>query len=168
MRGYIYPKLAASFILTACLMFQACGAGTLSKLHDGLNKAAKSLNAAAKTNHQFYESGIYGPVGSEQAIHARQAGAKAIGAANDKLIIALGLAQSLTAETFQQGKLAVLATLAEAVAQLKTGNQNIDLVLAGVATIINSVVVLVQSFQARDLPQVLPIIKTWQLATVEV
>lgn len=144
----------------------SCGAKDLSKLHDSLNKVAKSLNAAAKTNRQFYEGGVYGPQGSPEAIKVRQLGATVIHASNEKLILALSLAKALTPATFEQGKLSVLAELADAAAVLKTGNRSIDLVLQSIATLINQAVILIEAFQARDLPYVLPQIQTWTLEAV--
>ena len=155
------------FLLTSALISQsACGPSTLSKLHDSLNKVARSLNAAARTNRQFYEGGVYGPQGSAQAIEWRQKSATAIHASNEKLILALSLAKALTPATFEQGKLSVLAELADAAASLHTGNRSIDLVLAAIATLINQAVVLIQAFSARDLPYVLPRIQSWTLEAV--
>lgn len=157
------------FILVLAIVSQlACGAGTLSKLHSSLNKAAKLENAAAKTNRQFYEGGVYGPVGSLEAIEWRQKGAKAVHDSNELLIKALTLAKALTPETFEGGKLEVLRVLSDAVRLLRTGNNKIDLVLQSVATVINQAIVIIQAFQAKDLPRVLPAIRNWQLARVEV
>jgi uncharacterized membrane protein len=169
-------SLAFSFVTTPPAIITAsvvlvgtqasCGADDLSKLHDRLNQTAKALNAAAKTNRQFYESGIYGPSGSPQAIEWRQKGAQAIGFANDKLIIALTLAKGLTKETFEQGKLGVLQALSQAVASLHVGKQEIDLVLQGIATIINQAVVIIGAFSSADLHFALPRIQTWKLPEV--
>jgi len=161
--------LAVALLLTFSIVTQsACGPGTLSKLHDSLNKAAKSLNVAAKTNRAFYESGTYGVVGSEGAIALRQKGATAIHNANEKLILALTLAQNLTTETFESGKIGVLTALAAAAAELRSGNQTIDVVLQSVALIIQNAVALIQAFQAKDLHRVLPEIRTWKLSEVNV
>lgn len=150
-------------ILVTSPILAGCGKSDLSKLHDALNKTAKSLNAAAKTNRAFYDAGIYGVPGSESAIDVRQKAAKAVHAANEKLILALKLAQNLTAETFEEGKLAVLQALAAAAGGLSTGNQKIDLVLQGVIALINQAVILIQGFQSHHLPYVLPEIRTWRL-----
>jgi len=145
-----------------------CGKSDLSKLHDGLSKTAKALNAAVKTNGTLYDGAVYGPVGSPQAIAMRQKVARVIHDSNEHLIRALNLAQNLTAETFEQGKLAVLQALSQAGANLTVGNQTIDLVLQGVATLINQAVVLIQAFQSKHLKYVLPEIKTWRLPEVAV
>lgn len=165
MREWKRLLLALSLIATV-LFNQACGASTLSKLHDSLNKTAKALNAAAKTNRSFYESGIYGAVGSPEAIEWRQKGATAIGDANEKLIVALNLAKNLTAESFEIGKIGVLKALSEAAGKLSTGNQNIDLVLQSVALLINNAVVLIEAFKASHLPVVIPEIRKWSLPEV--
>lgn len=163
----------APFILIAAILFMlptqmACGAKDLGKLHDTLNSAAKSLNAAAKTNRQFYDAGTYGVIGSPQAIEWRQKGATAIHAANEKLITALNLAKNLTTETFEQGKIAVLQALSQAAASLHTGNQTLDLVLQGIAAVINQAVIFINAFQAKDLHFIVPRIQSWKLTMVEV
>jgi hypothetical protein len=155
-------------IFAGMVPMQGCGPNDLHKLHTELNLTAKSLNAAAKTSHQFYESGIYGPVGSAHAIEVRQRAAKAIHDANEFLIQALNLAKQLTPETFEQGKLAVLQALAQAAGVLHTGNQSIDLVLQGVAALINNAVILIQAFKSADLRYVIPRIQSWQVAEVVV
>lgn len=148
------------------LGLQGCGASDLSKLHDSLNKVARSLNAAAKTNRNFYENGIYGVTGSPVAIEWRQKGATVVHNANEKLILALNLAKGLTAATFEQGKLAVLQALAQASAGLNTGNPSIDLVLASIAALITQAVVLIEAFQSHHLRHALPEIRTWKLEGV--
>jgi hypothetical protein len=153
-------------LIAILIVTQACGANDLSRLHSELNRAAQVLNAAAKTNHQFYESGIYGPVGSEKAIKIRQSAATAINKSNEALIQALTLAKALTPETFEQGKLVVLQKLADAAAGLRIGNDQIDLVLQGVATAINAAVLILQTFKSSDLEYVLPRIQSWQIARV--
>ena len=160
-------KLILPLILIYVVTLQAaCGPSTLSKLHDSLNKVAKSLNAAAKTNHSFYEGGVYGVVGSDAAIATRAKAATVIHDANEKLILALNLAQQLTPTTFEQGKIAVLSALADAAAMLKTGNVKIDLVLQAVAVLITSAVTLIESFKSAQLRYVLPEIRTWRLEAV--
>lgn len=160
-------KLLTPFVLAFAIITQmACGANDLHKLHDVLNKAAKLENAAAKSNHAFYEGGIYGPVGSEGAIKIRQKAATVVHDSNEKLIVALNLAKSLTEATFEQGKLAVLQALAQAASGLTTGNQTIDLVLQSIATVINQAIVIVQAFRASDLPSVVPFIQSWQIQEV--
>lgn len=168
------PTKALASILLVCLLLpsmlslQGCGPGTLHQLHTKLNVAAKTLNAAAKTNHQFYDGGIYGPVGTATAIAWRQKGAAAVHDSNEYLIQALTLAQQLTPATFEQGKLAVLDALSKAAGSLHVGNQSIDLVLQGVATIINQAVVLIEAFKSSDLRYALPEIRTWQIERVTI
>lgn len=160
-------RLLLVLLLAFTIIFQAaCGPSTLSKLHDQLNKVAKSLNAAAKTNHSFYEGSVYGAVGSDAAIAIRAKAATVIHDANEKLILALNLAQQLTPTTFEQGKIAVLGALADAAAMLHTGNVKIDLVLQAVATLINQAVVLIEAFKSAQLRYVLPEIRTWRLEAV--
>lgn len=163
---YAATLLLALSLTLGSLSQMACGANDLHKLHDTLNKTARALNAAAKTNHSFYESGIYGVKGGDGAIKIRQKAATVIHGANEQLIVALNLAKGLTTETFESGKLGVLQALATAASGLTTGNMNIDLVLQSVATLINQAVVLVQAFQSQHLKYALPEIRTWQIAEV--
>lgn len=147
----------------------ACGPDDLSKLHDTLNKTAKALNTAIKTNGTLYEQGVYGPVGSPQALDKLHKGAQIVKDTNQHLIIALNLAKGLTKETFEAGKIAVLQALSSAVGSMPpTGNLTLDLVFQSVATFINQAVAIVQLFQSKDLNYALPRIKTWQLPEVTV
>ena len=157
-------QIALAFLLTSSLMFSACGAGTLSKLHESLNKVAKSLNTAAHTNRALYEGGVYGAPGTPQAIEMRAKVAKAVHDSNEKLILALNLAKQLKAETFESGKLAVLQALSQAASGLRVGHQTIDLILQATATLITQAVVLIEAFQAKDLNYVVPRIQSWQIA----
>lgn len=167
MRTFRNYKLALGLVvLMYSMVIQGCGANDLHSLHTALNKAARSMKAAADTNHQLYEGGVYGPVGNEAAIKVRQKAATVIHDANEKLILALTLAKSLTTATFEQGKLAVLAALSQAVAGLHVGNQTVDLILQSVAAVINEAVVLIQAFKSADLRFVLPAIQDWKLAEV--
>jgi len=153
--------------LVLALMAQAaCQPSDLHRLNVELNRAAKTLNAAAKTSHQFYETGIYGPVGSEGAIRIRQKAATAIGESNEYLIKALTMAKALTPATFEAGKLEVLKTLSLAAAQLHIGNDAVDLILQGVATAINAAVIILQNFKSSDL-KYLPMIQKWQIERIE-
>lgn len=135
---------------TAAATSIACKKGTLSKLHDALNKTAKSLDAAIETNGSLYAAGTYGLVGSPQAIEMRQRVARVIHDSNENLIIALNLAKGLTEATFEQGKLGVLQALANAAKGLSVGQQTVDLVLATVSTLISQAVALIQLFQSND------------------
>lgn len=155
-----------TLFLAYSVFLTGCGPNDLHRLHTTLNNAARLENSAAKSNHQFYEQAVYGPVGSAVAIRIRQKAATAIHASNEYLIKALELAKVLTKETFEQGKLAVLQTLAQAAAGLRVGNQVIDLVLQSIATVINQAIVIVQAFQAKDLNRVLPFIQSLKLAEV--
>lgn len=168
MKRKLLSLSVAVVMVIGSLGLQGCGASDLSKLHDSLNRVARSLNAAAKTNRNFYENGIYGVTGSPVAIEWRQKGATAIHSANEKLILALNLAKQLTPETFEQGKLAVLQALAQASAGLNTGNANFDFVLVSIAALITQAVLLIEAFQSHQLKYVLPEIQTWKLEGVTV
>lgn len=154
--------------LVLCVILQACGASDLHKLNTTLDQAAATMNGAAKTNHSFYESGVYGPVGSEDAIKVRQKVATVIHEANERLIIAINLAKTLKPETFESGKLAILSALSESVAGLHVGNPKIDLVLQSIATVINQAVIIVSTFKASDLPRVLHALQNLKMEVIQV
>jgi hypothetical protein len=153
--------------LTVCLLSSvgvttSCGPDDLGKLHDTLNKTAKSLEAAIDTNGRLYSGGIYGAVGSPGAIEMRQRVARVIRDSAVYVKDALVFAKTLTKETFEGGKIAVLEKLTLAASGLSVGHQTIDLVLQGVATLINQAVVIVQLFQSnviRSIPRALPAIE---------
>lgn len=173
-------SLAFSFVTTppaiitasvALVATQAsCGEGTISEFKRGLDKAAVTLNAAAKTNRSFYESGVYGAVGSEGAIETRQKVAKAIHDANEWLIKAIDKAKTLKGDSvsFEGDKLDILLSLAKAAANLKTGRAEIDLVLQSVALIINQTVGIIQALKSADVKYLVPRIQGWKLPQVEV
>lgn len=148
----------ASVTTTACFG----SPGTLSKLHDTLNKTAKSFEAAIDTNGRLYEGGIYGPVGSVEAIAIRKRVAAFIVEGATHLITALNIAKGLTKETFEGGKLAVLEALSRSVTSIGiAGNRTMDLILQATVGLINNAVVIIQAFNASvvdDLPKALPAI----------
>jgi hypothetical protein len=153
-------------IVVYSLVLTGCGAGDLHKLDTTLDRAAAVMNGAAKTNHSFYESGVYGTVGSDSAIKLRHKVATVLHDANEKLILAIGVAKTLTPATFEQGKLQILAALSDAVSGLHVGNPKIDLVLQAVATVINQVVVIVSTFKSADLRYAMPYIQRLQMQEV--
>ena len=155
-------------IVLAAILSQACAANDLHRLKVNLDRAAVTLNAAAKTNHGFYESGVYGSVGSDEAIKMRQKVATVIHDANEKLIKALELAKNLKpgSGTFEGDKLQIILHLSEAAQQLHTGNPKIDLVLQAVALLINQAVVIIETLKSADLKYALPEIQNWQIARI--
>jgi hypothetical protein len=128
----------------------ACGPDTLEKLNTTLNHTAHALEAAIDTNGRLYESGSYGAKGSEQAIAIRQRVARVIHDSNEYLIQAVDIAKTLTKETFENGKVAILEKLSLAAQGLRIGHPTIDLVLQSVAALINQAVALTQLFKASD------------------
>jgi hypothetical protein len=136
----------ASIVITQT----ACGEGNdLERLNDALNKVAKSLEAAIDTNGRLYATGIYGVVGSPEAIAMRQRVAKVVGDSNEYLIEALNITKGLTKATFEGSKIAIIEKLSLAATGLKIGHQTVDLVLQTVAAFINTAMGIVQLFQAN-------------------
>lgn len=159
--------ITASVVLVATQA--SCGAKTISQFKQGLDKAAVTLNAAAKTNRSFYEGGVYGAVGSQGAIETRQKVATAIHDANEWLIKAIDKAKTFKeGPSFEGDKLDILLSLSRAAANLRTGRAEIDLVLQSVALIINQSVTIIQALKSADVKYLVPQIKDWQIARVEV
>lgn len=160
-----------TFIAGIVLLFvlsQACEAGNIRKFKQGLDKAAVTLNAAAKTNRSFYESGVYGTAGSPEAIQTRQKVAKAIHDSNEWLIKAIDKAKALKeGPSFEGDKLDILLSLSKAAANLKTGRAEIDLVLQSVALIISQSIAIIQALKSADVKYLVPRIQNWQIARVE-
>lgn len=152
---HIAPIGIATGVTAIAVTQTACGPSDLSKLHDILHKTARTLDAAIDTNGKLYEQGFYGKVGSVEAVAKLHRGAQIIKDAAIHLKTALTLAQGLTKETFEAGKLAVLDALSKSMASMPTtGAQTLDLVLQGVATLISQAVAIVQLFQASDIPNI--------------
>lgn len=161
----------AGIVLVALLTQAAmCPPGSVRKFKQGLDKAAVVLNSAAKTNRSFYEAGTYGAVGSPGAIETRQKVATAIHDANEWLIKAIEKTKTLKADStsFEGDKLDILLSLSKAMANLRTGRAEIDIVLQSVAAIINNAVVIIQSLKSADVKYLVPQIQNWQLPRVEV
>lgn len=166
-----HKRIATSFLLVAAIISQtACGKGDIRKFKQGLDKAAVVLNSAAKANRNFYESGVYGAVGSPGAIETRAKVATSVHTANEWLIKAIEKAKLLKADavSFEGDKLDILLSLSKAMTSLKTGRVEIDLVLQSVALIINQSVAIIQALKSADVKYILPEIQNWQIARVEV
>lgn len=146
------PVLPLTAVATLTVTQTSCGANDLSSLHDILNKTAKALDTAIDTNGKLYEQGFYGRAGSVEAVAKLHRGAQIIKDAALHLKTALTLAQGLTKETFEAGKLGVLDALSKAMTSMPdTGSQTLDLILESVGTLITQAVAIVQLFQSSDL-----------------
>lgn len=149
--GISAPVLPLAGVSALVVTQNACGEGNeLEKLNDALNKTAKSLEAAIDTNGRLYATGVYGAVGSREAIAMRQKVAKVVGDSNEYLIQALNITKGLTKATFEGSKIAIIEKLSLAATGLKIGHQTVDLVLQTVAAFINSAMAIVQLFEASD------------------
>lgn len=123
----------------------ACSANDVSKVKKKVADAAAILNTAAKSNRSLYQSGLYGAVGSPEAIGKRQRVATAIHQANEYLSLAVERAATLTAADLEVGKSNIVTLLQQAsalLAQLNIDNENIRLVLQSAVTAINAAVTL--------------------------
>lgn len=136
-----------AILLTAALLSYgfACSTSDVSKVKKKVADAAAILNTAAKSNRSLYQSGIYGTVGSADAISKRQKAATAIHQANEYLSLAVERAANLQLNDLDAGKADIVKLLQQAVTILNSldiGNANIKLVLTSAVTAINSAVTL--------------------------
>lgn len=123
----------------------ACSANDVSKVKKKVADAAAILNTAAKSNRSLYQSGVYGAVGSPEAISKRQRVATVIHQANEYLALAVERAANLTASDLEIGKTNIVALLQQAtgvLGSLNIDNENIRLVLQSAIAAINSAVTL--------------------------
>ncbi len=138
-------RIPIAFVLALAILAQACSPTDVSKVKKKVADAAAILNTAAKSNRSLYQSGVYGTVGSPDAIKKRQEVATAIHQANEFLSMAVEQAANLTAADLAGGKQAIAALLTKAVQVLQTvhvANQNIELILTSAVTAINAAITL--------------------------
>ena len=137
----------AAVLLACCLLSYgfACSASDISKVKKKVADAAAILNTAAKSNRSLYQSGVYGAVGSSEAIAKRQKVATAVHQANEWLSMAVERAATLQASDLPAGKadiIAILQKAATALTQLQIDNEQIRLVITSAVTAINTAVTL--------------------------
>ena len=123
----------------------ACSSSDVSRVKKKVADAAAILNTAAKSNRSLYQSGVYGAVGSTDAIGKRAKVAIVIHQANEYLALAVERAANLQASDLGTGRTEIVNLLQQAVAVLNSlniDNQNIKLILTSAVTAINSAVTL--------------------------
>lgn len=145
-------KRKLAVLLVCCMLSYgfACSASDVSKVKKKVADAAAILNTAAKSNRSLYQSGVYGAVGSSEAIQKRQKVATAVHQANEWLSLAVERAANLTASDLPSGKTDIIALLQKAVtaiSSLQIDNQNMQLVLQSAAAAINAAIVLTQAIR---------------------
>lgn len=154
-------RISLIFILAFTLIAQmACGPSTAHDLKVDLDKAAKILNTAAKTNHQLAASGII-------TVAVRKKVALVIHTANDDLIAAIDFAKTITDANFASNKAQVqtlLSGIAAALSATVTGNAQIDALLQSAALLINSAVALTAKLEKGDVLPYVAEIREWRLA----
>ena len=136
-----------AILLTCCLLSYgfACSVSDVSKVKKKVADAAAIHNTAAKSNRSLYQSGVYGAVGSSEAIAKRQKVATAVHQANEWLSMAVERAATLQASDLPAGKadiIAILQKAATALTQLQIDNEQIRLVITSAVTAINTAVTL--------------------------
>ncbi len=123
----------------------ACSSSDVSKVKKKVADAAAILNTAAKSNRSLYQSGLYGTVGSPEAISKRQKVATAVHQANEYLSLAVERAATLQPGDLEIGKQNIVGLLQQATAILNTlniDNENIRAVITSAVTAINAAVTL--------------------------
>lgn len=123
----------------------ACSASDVSKVKKKVADATVILNTAAKSNRSLYQSGIYGSVGSPDAISKRQKVATAVHAANEYLSLAVERAAVLQPGDLDIGKQNIVGLLNQATSVLNAlniDNENIRAVITSAITAINAAVTL--------------------------
>lgn len=123
----------------------ACSSSDVSKVKKKVADAAAILNTAAKSNRSLYQSGVYGAVGSPEAIGKRQKVATVIHQANEYLSLAVERAANLQPSDLETGKTDIVKLLQQAMGVLNSlniDNENIKLILTSAVTAINSAVTI--------------------------
>jgi hypothetical protein len=131
----------------------ACSTSDVSKVKKKVADAAAILNTAAKSNRSLYQSGVYGAVGSADAVDKRQQVATVIHQANEYLSLAVERAANLQAGDIEVGKGDIVKLLQQAIVVLKSlniDNENIKLVLASAVTAINAAVTITLAIKGSD------------------
>jgi len=128
----------------------ACSASDVSKVKKKVADAAAILNTAAKSNRSLYQSGVYGAIGSPEAIGKRQKAATVIHQANEYLSLAVERAATLQPGDLEIGKQNIVGLLQQATGILNTlniDNENIRAVISGAIAAINTAVVLTMAIK---------------------
>lgn len=123
----------------------ACSSSDVSKVKKKVADAAAILNTAAKSNRSLYQSGVYGTVGSPDAIAKRQKVATVVHQANEYLSLAVERAANLQPSDLNTGKQDIVKLLQQAIGvinSLNIDNENIKLVLTSAVTAINAAVTI--------------------------
>ena len=141
----VSPVIVPLALTSAVVTQTACDESSVSKVKKKVADAAAILNTAAKSNRSLYQSGVYGAVGSPEAIAKRQKAATVIHQANEYLSLAVERAATLQPGDLEIGKQSIVSLLQQATGILNTlniENENIRAVITGAITAINAAVTL--------------------------
>jgi hypothetical protein len=127
----------------------ACSQSDVHKVKVKVEQAANILNTAAKSNRELYRSGVYGAVGSPQAIATRQKVATGIHDANEALSEAVEVAAQLQPGMNGQAVYTLLAASVQHLVHLRIGNDRIDVLIQSAVTAINSAILLAQAIKGK-------------------
>lgn len=151
-------QLKLSLLLTIAIVVHlgsgfACSGSDVSKVKKKVADAAAILNTAAKSNRSLYQSGLYGAVGTTEAIGKRQRVATVLHQANEYLALAVERAANLQPGDFEVGKSDIVALLqkaTEVLNSLNIDNQDIKLTIAAATAAINSAVTLTLAIRGTN------------------
>lgn len=143
----IFKRRQLSILLTVTLALYsgygfACSQSSVHKIKVKVDQAASILLTAAKSNRELYRSGVYGAVGSPQAIATRQKVAKGIHDANEYLSDAVELAATLQPGMSGQAVIDLLNNAVRELVATRIGNDRIDLIIQSAVTAINSAILI--------------------------
>lgn len=142
-------RTLCSVILAFAILAQlACGPKNLHELAIDLDKAAHTLNTAAKTNHSLWASGVI-------SIEVRRQVAHAIHDANDDLLAAIDYAKTLNDSNFATGKervKAMLSGIGTTLQAVHTGNAELDTLIKAAFSLIQTAIALTASVTKEAIP----------------
>ena len=147
--SYAAPVIVPVGVATLAVTQTACDDKDVTKVKRKVEQAASILNTAARSNRELYRSGVYGAVGSAEAISKRQKVATALHEANEALSEAVEVAAQLQPGMSGKAVYTLLAQSVQHLVHLRVGNERIDVLIQTAVTAINSAIVLAQAIKEK-------------------
>ncbi len=144
-----YVSLVLAVAITYAGYGFACSSNDVHKVKVKVDQAASILNTAAKSNRELYRSGVYGAVGSADAIAKRVKVATGIHEANEYLSEAVEVAAQLQPGMSGQAVIDLLTKAAQELAHTRVGSDRIDILIQSAVTAINSAIILAQAIKVK-------------------
>lgn len=143
-------------LVVSSLVAIGCGESEVQKnitrLKTNLNNTAKTLNTIAKSNRTLYTQQIID-------LDTRIKVATYVHGANEYLITAIGIAKTITPETFAGSKSQILSLLNQSLAEMRKvsiGKPAIDLAIQTAIGFMNTAIALTQAFSGWMLKTAAP------------